>query len=266
ICYTSPTGLLSTSTTGCTGSSLRFKDNIADLTYGLTDLMKIRAVSFDYKPEMFIPGHQIGFIAEELINVVPEVVGSDSNGLPSNVDYGRLVSLLVKAIQDLYTEFTQLKETIAAMAERMVSREIVATERLCVGNTCISEQQLLGLLQNSGQSYTVTSSTNDPASAEATAGEASTSSTQTSPNQDTSASGTGQANTENATTTTETTTSIDTATTTSDTTTTSTPVAEPVIEPTPEPAPTSEPAPEPTPEPASETVPVATANEPAATP
>jgi len=39
----------------------------------------------------------------------------------------------------------------------MVSKEIVATERLCVGSTCINEEQLIGLLQQSGQGYTTTS-------------------------------------------------------------------------------------------------------------
>ena len=94
---------------------------------------------------------QIGFIAEEMESLIPEIIGRDNQGNVMNLDYAKLTSVLVNAIQELYTEFTELKETVLAFADRLVSREIVAMERLCIGNTCITEQQLINLMNQSGQ-------------------------------------------------------------------------------------------------------------------
>jgi hypothetical protein len=103
VCTTLATGVISTSTSACNPSSLRFKDNVADLSAsrGLADVMKLRPVTFTYKPEMKITGNQVGFIAEEIVNIVPEAVGFDSAGLPYNVDYSKLTPVLAKAIQEI---------------------------------------------------------------------------------------------------------------------------------------------------------------------
>jgi len=110
LCTTLATGVVSTSTTACNPSSARFKDNVEDLSYGLSDIMNMRAVSFDYKPEMLITAHQIGFIAEELANIAPEVVGFDAQGLVYNVDYSKLTPILVKAIQELNLNLTSIAD------------------------------------------------------------------------------------------------------------------------------------------------------------
>ena len=106
ICTTLTTGILSTSTTACNPSSLRFKENIANLSYGLADVLKLRATSYTYKPGMLIPGNQVGFIAEEVATVIPEVVGFDAQGLPANIDYAKLTPVLTKAIQQLAGGYT----------------------------------------------------------------------------------------------------------------------------------------------------------------
>jgi parallel beta-helix repeat protein len=255
ICYASPTGLLSTSTTGCTGSSQRYKENVADMGYGLDELMALRPVTFDYKAEMYIPGHQVGFIAEEMNLVIPEVVGFDKDGLVSNIDYGKLTSVIVKAIQDLYAEFTELKETVLAMAERLVSREIVATERLCIGSTCIDEAQLVALLNQSGQPTTNPSTSSGQDNQQPTTeGEAQSTETE-------STNSTQSTETEN--------TSEETATSTPETSTSDAP-AEPEVgtptesveaEATSEPEPVSEPVAETQPEPAPEPAPESSATE-----
>ena len=77
LCHTLATGAVSTSTTACNPSSLRFKDNIQDLSYGLEEVLKLNPVSFTYKPEMRISGPQIGFLAEDMNTMIPEVVGKD---------------------------------------------------------------------------------------------------------------------------------------------------------------------------------------------
>lgn len=106
VCSVAATGEIATSSTACAPSSLRFKENINNLSYGISDVMNLRPVSFNYRPD-FMPTEwnrkRIGFIAEEMVNVIPEVVGYDQEGLPSSIDYPTLTSLLAKSIQQIAT-------------------------------------------------------------------------------------------------------------------------------------------------------------------
>ena len=105
LCITLATGVVSTSTSACNPSSIRYKDNVVDVStnQGLSAVMQMRPVTFTYKPELLVGGSQIGFIAEEMAGIIPEVVGLDSEGQPNNIDYGKLTPVLTKAIQELNT-------------------------------------------------------------------------------------------------------------------------------------------------------------------
>jgi hypothetical protein len=89
-------------------SSARYKDNIRDSIYGLADLLKIQSRQFEYKDD---GRSDVGFIAEEMVEVIPEVVAIDKQGRPDAVSYDRLVSVCVKAIQELKAEFDAYKAT-----------------------------------------------------------------------------------------------------------------------------------------------------------
>ena len=56
--------------------------------------------------------HDIGFVAEEVFDVVPEVVGLDLEGKPEAVMYDRLTSLLCKAIQELAAKVEALESKV----------------------------------------------------------------------------------------------------------------------------------------------------------
>jgi hypothetical protein len=99
--FNSTTGEITYST-----SSARFKDNIRDTKYGLSDVMKMRSVMFEYKSD---GKTDVGVIAEEMEEIVPEIVGKDKDGAPENVGYERLAAVLIKAIQELKTEFDAYK-------------------------------------------------------------------------------------------------------------------------------------------------------------
>ena len=79
-------------------SSARYKDNIRDSVYGLNHVMQMRSTQFEYKDD---GRSDIGLIAEELQPIVPELVGLDKDGQADSVSYDRMVSVLVKAIQEL---------------------------------------------------------------------------------------------------------------------------------------------------------------------
>src|SRR5581483_9653524 len=101
----------------CTASSLRFKQNVADLNYSLSDILKLRPVSFEYKPETNIgPGTKLGFIAEEMANVIPEAVTYDKQGQIFGIDYEMLTSVLAKGEQDLASTTAFIKNNYPATA------------------------------------------------------------------------------------------------------------------------------------------------------
>jgi hypothetical protein len=82
-----------------TTSSKKFKTNIRTLTGGLEIVRQLRAVVFDWRTKNL--DGDIGFIAEEMMDVLPMMVGLDTKGQPAGVDYGRITAVLVKAIQEL---------------------------------------------------------------------------------------------------------------------------------------------------------------------
>lgn len=80
-----------------TYSSKRWKTGIKTLEGALDKVKQLRGVSFDWRED---GKHDIGLIAEEVGEVVPEVVAYEENGRDAkSVDYARLVPLLVESIK-----------------------------------------------------------------------------------------------------------------------------------------------------------------------
>ena len=89
-------------------SSARYKDNIRNSVYGLSHVMQMRSAQFEYKDD---GRSDVGLIAEELQPIIPELVGVNKEGQADSVSYDRMVSVLVKAIQELKAEFDAYKLT-----------------------------------------------------------------------------------------------------------------------------------------------------------
>lgn len=95
------------------GSDRRLKKNIADIKYGLNDVLKLRGVEFDWNRKDYDKKHDVGFIAQEVREVIPELV-KRVNGLNNKdsfltVDYAKLVPVLVESIKELKQEIKDLK-------------------------------------------------------------------------------------------------------------------------------------------------------------
>ena len=101
---------------GTIASDVRLKENVEDLNYGLKDVLNIRPVSFDWK-EKRNGKHDIGVIAQEIEKIIPEVVeevdslnsGEDTH---KTVDYAKLTSVLIKAVQEQQQQINELKEKL----------------------------------------------------------------------------------------------------------------------------------------------------------
>jgi hypothetical protein len=106
--YVHTTGLLQRST-----SSLRYKENIEPLAYGLNEVQKIKPVTFTSKGDD--SGLRFaGLIAEDLDEQgLKEYVSYDDNGQPDAIHYGNLVTLAFKAIQELEAKVASLEAQLA---------------------------------------------------------------------------------------------------------------------------------------------------------
>ena len=96
-------------------SDARLKENVKDLNYGLKDVLDIRPVSFDWK-EKRNGQHDIGVIAQEIEKIIPEVVVEvdtlNSEDTHKTVDYAKLTSVLIKAVQEQQQQINDLKEKL----------------------------------------------------------------------------------------------------------------------------------------------------------
>ncbi len=94
-------------------SDARLKTNVVNTTYGLQTVMQLRPVNYN----MIKGGEaQVGFIAQEVQKIVPEVVsgteGDITKGETLGLSYGNLVPVLTKAIQDQQAEIDDLKTQV----------------------------------------------------------------------------------------------------------------------------------------------------------
>lgn len=96
-------------------SDERFKTNIFPIEKPLQKVLQLRGVTFDWKTKdfpsrMFSENRAVGFIAQEVEQVMPEVVQTENTteGYKS-VQYDKVVALLVEAIKEQQKQIESLK-------------------------------------------------------------------------------------------------------------------------------------------------------------
>ncbi len=84
-----------------TASDSTLKTNISALNYSIEDIEALNPVSYNWiNTEKYGEQREIGLIAQEVKDVIPEVVGINFDNTYS-LDYSKLTSLLIKGIKDL---------------------------------------------------------------------------------------------------------------------------------------------------------------------
>ena len=92
-----------------------FKKNIEDSSYGLEEVNSLKPRRFYWKDETKSKVKQIGFIAQELEEVLPEAVrGHEGN---KSIMDNSLIPVLTKAIQELSQQVTDLKAEVESLKE-----------------------------------------------------------------------------------------------------------------------------------------------------
>lgn len=108
-------------------SDARLKTNVQPITSALTKVLALQGVTFEWThwdQKRTFPGTQIGFIAQEVEKVVPEVVidntiddNSGNRMEVKGVKYENLVALLVEAIKEQNTRIEHLESCLQRLEE-----------------------------------------------------------------------------------------------------------------------------------------------------
>ena len=97
-----------------TYSDKRLKENIVELPSQLANICALRPVEFDFIASEG-GGHQIGFIAQEVNEIYPDLVGEREDGMFTLSDMNKNDARLIKAIQELKAQNDALTARVAAL-------------------------------------------------------------------------------------------------------------------------------------------------------
>jgi len=103
-------------------SDLRLKTDISDISNSLESILALHGIRFhwntqDFPAMSFSDNPQIGFIAQEVEKIFPELVMVAPNGYKV-VDYARLTPILVEAIKEQQAIIDSLQQRISALENK----------------------------------------------------------------------------------------------------------------------------------------------------
>ncbi|MHC4112214.1 MAG: tail fiber domain-containing protein, partial [Planctomycetota bacterium] len=113
-------------------SSRKHKRNIRNITGALEKVSALQGIFFDWDPEHG-GQHDMGFVGEDVANVLPELVHMNSeDGNVGGLKYGHLTAVIVEAIKELNT---QKEKEIAALKtqNKQLQRRIEVLEQILSG-------------------------------------------------------------------------------------------------------------------------------------
>ena len=95
-------------------SDRNLKTNITQIKNSLSKILQLNGVEFDFIESAnsgYLGVHQIGLIAQDVKEIIPEVVGENVDG-NLGVSYQHLVALLVEAVKEQQEQINELKRKI----------------------------------------------------------------------------------------------------------------------------------------------------------
>lgn len=89
-------------------SDARLKENVEPLQDCLAKINQMQGVSYTFKPS---GKKQVGLIAQEVLDIIPEVVELDNDYY--SVSYPNLVAVLIEAVKELNSRVEDLERRVA---------------------------------------------------------------------------------------------------------------------------------------------------------
>lgn len=103
-----------------TASDARLKKEVQKLTYGLREVKLLRPVTYKWKAESSSHRRQLGLIAQEVEQLLPELVQGDQSGTLS-VNYQALIPVLINALQEQQAIVRKQEARIAAIESQQTT-------------------------------------------------------------------------------------------------------------------------------------------------
>jgi hypothetical protein len=75
--------------------------------------------SNEYPERHFSDARQIGLVAQDVEQIVPEVVTTDSEGYKS-IDYSKLTAILIEAVKEQQREIAELKQLVLENSKKNI--------------------------------------------------------------------------------------------------------------------------------------------------
>lgn len=116
---------------GTISSSRRYKEDITNMSDASAKLLELRPVSFRYK-KPYRSGEkpiQYGLIAEEVAEILPELVVFNHEGQPETVKYQDLAPMLLNEFQKEHRRVIELQKQVTALGERVAKLDSKDDER-----------------------------------------------------------------------------------------------------------------------------------------
>ena len=111
----SNTGDITVSGDVTANSDIKLKKNINTIDNALDKVLNLRGVEFDYIAN---DKHSIGVIAQEVEEVLPDLIHTDENTDTKSVAYGNLTAVLIEAVKELKKENDALSARIKSLEDR----------------------------------------------------------------------------------------------------------------------------------------------------
>jgi hypothetical protein len=105
-------------------SDVRFKTNIAPIASPLQKVLALRGVNFnwntsEFPQKMFSEKRTLGFIAQEVEKVLPEIVQTENTAEGyKSVQYDKVVALLVEAMKEQQKQINQLQKQVKKLRQK----------------------------------------------------------------------------------------------------------------------------------------------------
>lgn len=92
----------------CAFSDIRLKENIISIDNSLDKIERLSGVSYELKSDPGVP--HLGLIAQDVKEVIPEVVSLDKNSDMYKISYQSLIPVLIEAVKELSDRVKKLEE------------------------------------------------------------------------------------------------------------------------------------------------------------
>ena len=104
-------------------SDRRLKTDIQPLEGNLEKILALQPVTYLWKDPSVSPGTQVGFIAQDVQKVIPEIVHTDASTTMESIDYIRLTPYLTGSIQELDQKIMDQQTQIGQQQQRLDSQQ-----------------------------------------------------------------------------------------------------------------------------------------------